>query len=87
MGDVNQWAEDNAIRDEGRKGMTNKKNLYKTTIVIWTENDPQNMKIEDLAEEVEDGNAICSRQETVAVDPWKDDAVDDGVISFFNLIE
>lgn len=43
------------------------KQLYKTTIVIWTEYDPNNCEIDDLAREATSGDAFCSLQQTMLV--------------------
>jgi hypothetical protein len=36
--------------------------LYKTTITIWSEFDPSQVELEDLAREAMRGAAYCSRQ-------------------------
>lgn len=41
--------------------------LWKTTIVIYTNYDPKDLEITDLAEEARDGCAFCSKQETTEV--------------------
>jgi hypothetical protein len=38
------------------------KDLYKTTIVIWSDEDPTYRSLIRLAEEATDGNAFCSEQ-------------------------
>lgn len=45
------------------------KPLFKTTVVIWTEYDPQvaEVELEDLAREATEGDAYASSQTTVAV--------------------
>ena len=43
------------------------KNLYKTTIVIWSDEDPANRSLVRLAEEATDGGAYCSVENTVFV--------------------
>lgn len=49
-------------------------NLWKTTIVIWSEFDPQHVKLERIAYEAIEGDAYCSRQKvTFEVDVEKDD--------------
>ena len=59
--------------------------LYKTTIVIWTKEDPSNREIDYLAGEAVGGCAYCSKQESVQVDPFYDadwdgnEFFDDGV--------
>lgn len=37
------------------------KKLWKTTIVIWSEDDPQDMELSDLAREAESGSSICTK--------------------------
>lgn len=48
--------------------------LFKTTIVIWSEYDPNSneMEIDDLAREAMQGDAYCSSQKTECVDPRTD---------------
>ena len=41
--------------------------LWKSTIVIWTRYDPQDVEIEDLARDAVGGDAYCSRQEAAEV--------------------
>ncbi len=41
--------------------------LYKTTIVIWSDTNPGNATLGDLAYEATEGNSYCSRQETETV--------------------
>lgn len=49
------------------------KNLFKTTIVIWTDYDPEDADITYLATEAADGDAYCSSQrKTFVKDPTKD---------------
>jgi hypothetical protein len=42
--------------------------LYKTTIVVWSEKDPGDMELEDIAHEAKSGSYqvgfLCSRQTT-----------------------
>ena len=38
-----------------------KPGLWKTTIVIWSSDDPQNYELADLAQEATDGNAKCTK--------------------------
>jgi hypothetical protein len=53
------------------------KNLYKTTIVIWTDANPQRVSLEQLAQKAEAGDAYCSKQETELVkEPEKDETWD-----------
>jgi hypothetical protein len=52
--------------------MKHPKPLYKTTIVIWSEYDPQ-VGIDYLARDAMQGEAYCSKQKSVAVqDPTLD---------------
>lgn len=53
---------------------SNPKNLYKTTIVIWSEYDPdQQVEIDELARDAVSGVSYCSKQTTELVpDPAKD---------------
>lgn len=37
------------------------KTLYKSTIVIWSEGDPNLMELDDLAREAVSGSAYCSK--------------------------
>lgn len=49
------------------------KPLYKTTIVIWSEEDPSHMELSHLARDAETGNSYCAKSESVRVhDPAKD---------------
>jgi hypothetical protein len=41
---------------------------YKTTIVIWTDYDPSEVELEDLAREATSGEAICSKQQVEKID-------------------
>lgn len=41
--------------------------LYKTTIVIWSEYDPQDVELEDLARDATSGEAFCDKQKTVFI--------------------
>lgn len=41
--------------------------LYKTTLVIWSQYNPDGMPLEDLAREADQGDAYCSNWSTVAV--------------------
>lgn len=46
-----------------------RKPLYKTTIVIWSDYDPslEQVELADLARDAVNGDAYCSKQETIAV--------------------
>lgn len=47
--------------------MSKPKELYKTTIVIWTDYDPAGVELEDLAREATSGDALCDGQGTEKV--------------------
>lgn len=50
-----------------------KKPLYKTTIVIWSDEDPTDMEIDMLARDAISGGSYCSKQQTEIIpDPKKD---------------
>lgn len=38
------------------------RNLWRTTIEIWTDYDPSHMEISDLAQEATTGDAYCTHQ-------------------------
>lgn len=42
--------------------------LFKTTVVIWTDENPEDWELEDLARQATHGDAICTSQVTVPVD-------------------
>lgn len=49
------------------------KPLYKTTIVIWSEQNPREIELEDLAREATSGDCYCSSSEVkYIVDPPSD---------------
>jgi len=49
------------------------KNLYKTTLIIWTTYNPESVNLEDLGREADGGAALCSHCEMVFVQhPRKD---------------
>lgn len=50
-----------------------KKKLFKTTIVIWSEDDPSNVELTDLAFGATDGLAFCSKQKTELVEDREND--------------
>lgn len=50
--------------------MSKKRMLYKTTIVIWSEEPSATREIVALAQEATDGTDYCSKQEHVEV-PWE----------------
>ena len=43
------------------------KQLWKTTIIIWTDYDPSEFEIDDLAREAMSGDGYCSEQNTELV--------------------
>lgn len=61
--------------------MSTPKQLFKTTIVIWTTYDPAAQEISELAQQAMDGDAFCSSQVAECVLD-KDDFPD---TDFFNL--
>ena len=69
--------------------------LYKTTIVIWTNDDPEGMELEDLAREATCGDALCTRQVTVPIHDLEHylestpEAVDEiqAIDSFFEFLD
>ena len=61
------------------------KNLYKTTIVIWSDGDPFGVDIGTLAREADSGDAYCSSKKSELVkDPTKDKDWDD--TEFFDIV-
>lgn len=56
--------------------------LWKTTIVIWSKYDPQEVELEDLAREATSGAAYCSRQKALYVMRAEDDSDWDGTEFF-----
>jgi hypothetical protein len=54
--------------------MSKPKNLFKTTIVIWSDYDPsQEGDIDELAHDATYGDSYCSKESSVVVeDPEKD---------------
>jgi hypothetical protein len=49
------------------------KALFKSTIVIWTEYDPTELELADLAHQAESGDAYCSSMTSAPVaEPEKD---------------
>ncbi len=48
------------------------KKLYKSTIVIWTDYNPDTVELEDLAREAQRGDAYCSKNVSAEVDPRTD---------------
>lgn len=56
--------------------------LYKTTIVVWSEYNGNEADLEDLAFQATEGNAICTKQESVLVESDEDEEAD-AINSFF----
>jgi hypothetical protein len=60
--------------------------LYKTTATIWTDYDPVDLELSDLARQSETGDAYCSWSETVKVaDPAADEHAPD--LEFFGVMD
>lgn len=49
------------------------KPLYKTTIVIWSEEDTDDFELHELAREAETGDAYCSRNRSELVNQPEED--------------
>ena len=49
------------------------KKLWKSTIIIWSDEDMQNAELTDLANDATSGGSICTKQETVLVEDSKAD--------------
>lgn len=49
-------------------GKHNKKKLYKSVIVIWTDYNPNALELVDLAHAATNGDAICTQQTASLVD-------------------
>lgn len=47
--------------------MAKPRKLYRTEIVIWTDFDPSNLELDDLAREAVSGGGYCSKQLTVPI--------------------
>jgi hypothetical protein len=59
--------------------------LYRTTIVIWSTDDPTDkLELEDMAREATGGEMYCSKQVSVAVDDPDGDPDWDGT-EFFEM--
>lgn len=58
--------------------------LWKTTVIIWTDYDPQSIELSALARESEVGDAYCSSQECKAISDPEHDPDWDGT-EFFNI--
>lgn len=58
------------------------KPLYKTTVVIWTEYDPHQSELEDLARDATSGESYCSKAVTEVVNDPATDSDWDGTEFF-----
>ena len=48
-------------------------NLYKTTIVVWSDEDPQGLEIDELCREAVSGSSYCSKHSTsIITNPGSD---------------
>ena len=62
------------------------KQLYKTTIVIWSEFNPENYELDALAIEATNGNAYCSFMDSELIEKPQEDG-DWGDTEFFGKHE
>lgn len=46
----------------------NKRKLYKTIVIVWSEHDLSNLDIAGLATQVEYGNAVCVQKTSTRLD-------------------
>jgi hypothetical protein len=60
------------------------KPLYKSTIIIWTEYDPNGLELTELASQAESGDAYCSSMNSALVAKPEKDPGWDGT-PFFDL--
>ena len=60
--------------------------LYKSTIVIWSEYNPQERELDDLARDATSGDAYCSKFHVEIVDRPENDPYWDGT-DFFGTDE
>lgn len=65
--------------------MRNPKKLYKTTVVIWSEDDTSGLELEEVFEETMWGMAYCSSQQSNLIDDPENDPDWDGTEFFKNL--
>jgi hypothetical protein len=56
---------------------------YKVRMEIWCDWDPAESALEEIAENISAGEAICTKQEVVAVVDRPQDIDDDEAMSFF----
>lgn len=59
--------------------------LYKTTIVIWSDEDPTNYELDDLAREAVSGGSYCSVCKTKVIENPEKDKDWDGT-EFFDCL-
>ena len=64
-----------------------KQTLWKTTITIWSDFDPVNLEIDDLAHEAMRGDAICTEQHCQRVIPFDGTEVPDSALDFFGFLD
>jgi len=60
------------------------KGLYKTTIVIWSDFNPEHLEIDDLARDAMSGESYCSKQECNLIYDSENDVDWDGTEFFDN---
>lgn len=63
-----------------------RKPLYKTNITIWSDFDPQDLELDELARDAGSGESYCSKQKTQLVENPKEDPDWDGTEFFQDLI-
>ena len=56
---------------------------YKVRIEVWCDWDPAESDLKDIAENISSGEAICTKQEVVAVVDRPQDIEDDEAMTFF----
>ena len=66
--------------------MTDRK-LYKTTIVIWSDCDPCECELSDLARDAEAGESYCSKMDRHLIDDPKSDPDWDGTEFFDGSVD
>lgn len=57
--------------------------LWKTTIIIWSDFNPEDFDIEDLSRETMAGGAYCAEQKVEFIDEPVDDVDWDGTTFFY----
>lgn len=65
--------------------MSRKRSLYKTTVVIWSEDNPEQYELDELAREAVRGMAYCSSQQSEIIEDPESDPDWDGTEFFDNL--